>query len=146
MKWYLVELLYSVKTNRLFRHTCVKAFSLFSVNSLLNSHTWVKGGFSKRWYCIAVLRARLNSAFWNAISPSEFQLKAKQLRIWIRWQHWQRNMLICGVIEILFYISWLRHELDQIMFCQVNNIPLEGKSCLWKCTFFLDWMYCLCSL
>ena len=34
-------------------------------------------------------------------------------------------MLICEVIEILLYISWLRHELDQIMFCQVNNIPLE---------------------
>lgn len=37
-------------------------------------------------------------------------------------------MLICQVIEILFYISWLRHELDQIMFCQVNNIPLEKKA------------------
>lgn len=42
MKWYLVELLYSVKTNRLLDTHVLNHF-LFSVNSLLSSHTWVKG-------------------------------------------------------------------------------------------------------
>lgn len=36
-----------------------------------------------------------------------------------------KEFLITEVIEILFYISWLRHELDQIVFCWVNTIAVE---------------------
>lgn len=49
--------------------------------------------------------------------PLRFSVESQAIKNLNRMPTLTKEFLISEVIEILFYISWIRHELDQIVFC-----------------------------